>query len=172
MNVLVTYHTKTSTTKEFAEHIANSLYQRGLNVECLPMSGVISLSNYDAYILGAPINGMQWTPEATNFVNIHLNELRSKPFASFFTSYLIDNCRPTFQKAIKESLKKATHDLPLLAEGYFKGRIDKPFPAPLRLLFGAKKDMPLDRRDWQLVDSFVDEVFNGLQTARVSSSTL
>ncbi len=165
MNVLITYYTKTNTTKEICEYIGEKLTSRGNNVTIISIEQILSselgmnmLDSYDEIIIGAPINGMNWAPDAKTFVDKNMSVLMSKQIAIFFDAYLIDNSYGFWTKIIKKSLKKYEEALKPVAVGKFGGRVDKAFSGVPKLLFGSKKHTPLDRRDWVEIDRFVEKL--------------
>lgn len=151
--LLIAYYTKTNTTKEISEYIGQEL-KATFEVEILPLSEVKNLNDYEIIVIGAPINGMNWVPDAKTFVTEHLEQLKAKKVGLFYVSYLLDNGYGIWQKAIHGSLK--AYAPPLNATiGEFYGRVDKPFGGFPRLLFGSKKEASLDRRDYKQIDEYI-----------------
>jgi menaquinone-dependent protoporphyrinogen IX oxidase len=145
--VLIAYSTKTGTTKHAAEIISGIFNSNGFNVDVKNISDIDSISSYHGIIIGAPINGMMWHPDASKFVERHKNDLKGKPVAYFFMSYLIGVGRSFFNNRIKNSLNKASKIAKPLCIGMFKGKGEGELPAPARFIFGIKGAIPLDRTD-------------------------
>ncbi len=142
--VLITYVTKTNTTKEAAAEIRQMLEAQGFLSDVLPIAEVASLTDYQAVIIGAPINGMSWHPDAKAFVTRFQQELNAVPTSLFLVSYLLFTGCNFWKKIIRKSLDKVSALVKPVSVGMFGGRIDKVFPALPRFLFGVKKDAPID----------------------------
>ena len=66
-----------------AEAIGQTLVEKGLQVDVLPMQAVKDLSPYRAVVAGSAIRAQKWLPEAMQFIENHQSELSNKPFAAF-----------------------------------------------------------------------------------------
>ena len=84
--------------------------------------------------------------------------LKDKQVYLFYVSYLLDNCYKLWQKSIRKSLNKYKNLVNPIATGEFYGRVEKPFTGIPKLLFGCKKDVSLDRRNWEIIDQFVEKI--------------
>jgi menaquinone-dependent protoporphyrinogen oxidase len=155
--VLIAYISKTNTTKEIGEHIKVALQNEEVSVDVLSFDEVKNIEDYNAVIVGAPINGMMWLPEATEFVIVNKDYLSKVPAAYYFVSYLFKNGRKMWRKAIDKSLKKPISAVKPVAVGKFTGRVEKKFPRLFRWMFGIKKDLPLDLVDFKQADEFIAE---------------
>jgi menaquinone-dependent protoporphyrinogen oxidase len=58
--ILVTYASRTHTTKGIAEAIGNKLIKDSFQVEMLPMANVKDLTGYCAVVAGSAIQSAQW----------------------------------------------------------------------------------------------------------------
>ena len=154
-NILLTYYTKTNTTKEICEYIMDQLKDTGCDLSLQPMENVKNLENYDLVILGAPIHGMNWATEAKAFADANLALLKDKKVALFYNAYLLNNSRKMWQKPIHKSLNTYISSLNPIAVGEFNGRVDSPFKGIPKLIFGSRPNEPLDRRNWADIDQFV-----------------
>jgi len=154
-SVLITYYTKTNTTKDICQYIESKLSKANITIDVIPLNKIADISPYDTIIIGAPINGMNWVLEATEFVSAYSDILRTKEVAMFFTSYLINNCRPIWQRALRKTFNKYENSIGLIATGMFNGQIDSPFTGIPRLIFGNDPKQALDRRDYSQVDDFI-----------------
>ena len=154
-NILIAYATKTGTTEERAKEIAAVLAERGFRAETKPMGQVGSLAEWDGIVLGAPVNGMDWIPEAAAFVAARKAELDRSRVAVFFVSYLYSGGRPMWRKAIEKNLAKAASSSGAGATAVLGGRLSSPLPAFARFLFGKPKNSPLDARDGDAIRAWV-----------------
>ena len=62
--ILVAYVSKTGTTKEVAEEIGRILEEKGLEADVMEIPRVQGFEGYSGAVIGSPINGMRWLPEA------------------------------------------------------------------------------------------------------------
>ena len=145
--ILITYITKTYTTKDAAVEIAGVLEENGFETEIIPIADVIKIEDYDAVIIGAPINGMNWHPDAAAFVEKYRNELSRVPTAYYFMSYILFQGCNFWKKIILKSLDKVGKLVKPVKTGMFGGKLGKEFPAFARILFGVKKNSPIDLTD-------------------------
>lgn len=151
---LIAYFTKTGTTREIALEIESVLKASGTEIHTLPLSEVDGLEGYDAVIVGAPVNGMRWVPEASAFVAAFADALRARPAAVFAVSYMHGAARPGWNRAIEKSVRAAEAASGARASAVFSGRIGSPMPGFARLIFGLPGDLPLDRRDPESVKTW------------------
>lgn len=156
--ILITYATKTGTTKDAALEIGRVLVENGLKVDVLPITDINTLDGYSAVIIGAPINGMRWVPEAVQFVEAHQKELTNVITAYFLVSYLLIEGREFWKKKIRTSLDKINEKVKPVKIGMFGGKVSSTFPVPFRLLFGVKKDAPIDVQDLNTVRTWANEL--------------
>jgi menaquinone-dependent protoporphyrinogen oxidase len=81
--ILVTYASRTGWTVGVAEAIGKILSENGVQVDVLHVQEVKSLSAYNAVVAGSAIRSKAWLPEAVQFIRVHQNELKTRPFAAF-----------------------------------------------------------------------------------------
>lgn len=162
--ILICYYSRSHSTYEVCTTLEDILSTEHM-VTVKAMDSVTDVTSYDLIILGAPIHGMRWAEEADSFVKLFKKELQNKPLAFFYLSYLLDNSRSFFQKKLKRAFVPYEEIFNIVAKGYLYGKIAAPFPAPARLLFGARKSEPLDRRDWAKVDAFASSISLYLHTS-------
>ncbi|MFO7841373.1 MAG: flavodoxin domain-containing protein [Fidelibacterota bacterium] len=162
----IAYETVTNTTKEIAEEIGHIAGEKGIIPDVIPLSAVEGFDEYDALIIGAPVHGMRWKPEASEFVLKHNSTLKNIPVAYFLDAYMLNNSYKFWQKRIRNCLNKVSSIVKPLKTGMFGGRIPEPLPAPMRLIFGVKKDAPLDTRDWDRIRTWAEEVLKEIEQAK------
>ncbi len=156
--ILVAYATKTGTTKEISEAIGNTLQKHGLTVNVSEIDKVDSLDEYTGIVIGAPINGMKWIPEALKFVEDNMEKLKSTPCACFAVSYLIVDGREVWKNAIKSSMDQIKAKINPFSTYIFGGKVGSPFPAPFRVMFGIKKGAPLDVTNEHNVNKWAEDL--------------
>lgn len=159
----IAYITKTNTTKEIAEEIGKLAKAKDWDVKVLPLSSINSLNDFDAVLIGSPINGMQWLPQANEFVEKHQKRLSVIPTSYFLVSYLMNSGAKMWKKTIDKSLNKVIKLVEPFKIGKFDGRIEDEFPGFARLLFGVKKGTPLDLRNWDAIGNWTNEYMEELE---------
>lgn len=160
----IAYVTKTNTTKEIAEEIGKVAREKNWTVKVPPLTAVADLREYDAVLIGAPINGMQWLPEAVEFVEKHQKVLAERPTSYFLVSYLMNSGAKMWKKTIDKSLNKVSDIVAPMKIGKFDGRVEDEFGTIPRLLFGLKKGTPLDLRDWDQIREWASEYVAELES--------
>lgn len=156
--VLIAYATKTGSTKEVAQKIAEVLGARGITVELREASGSARLEPgaWDGVIVGAPINGMRWLDEATRFVEANKSALAATKTAYFLLSVALAG-KGAFASKVKSRLDPVSAVVQPVMKGFFGGVMSAEPPLILRLLFGLSKDTPKDARDWKAIEAWAKE---------------
>jgi [ribosomal protein S5]-alanine N-acetyltransferase len=152
--ILVGYVTKMGSTKETAEAIAKELSSRGFSAEARALAEAGDLGRYDGVVVGAPVIGMAWHPDALAFVRDHAAALSAKPVAYFLLSIAYGIGRESMKSAIPARLDPAKAIAAPVATACFGGVMKTDPPLPLRLAFGIKKGAPRDSRNWDEVKAF------------------
>jgi menaquinone-dependent protoporphyrinogen oxidase len=152
---LVAYATKTGTTAEVAVEIGKALEAAGWSVDIKKLAEVSGLGGYSAAVIGAPINGMSWLPEAKAFVAANAAALGAMPVACFYLSYIaFAGGRETWKRTIKKGMDGIAASIDARSLGAFGGRLPGPLPGFARFLFGTERGAPLDKRDWDAIRSW------------------
>lgn len=162
-SVLITYYSKTGSTKEVAEKLQQKLIEMGETVEVKAFTEVENLSNYHTVVIGAPINGFKWVPEAESFMKAHEAELTQKFVSTFCLSYLSHYPRPFFRKMIKNNYEKAARQFSPIQTAVFGGIGAQELPAFIRMIFGVPSHMPKDTRDWPTIEHYAENLGKALQ---------
>lgn len=163
--VLIAYISKAGSTKEIAEEIGKVLGESGIRTEIQDLLTLQDFGDYSAVVIGAPINGFRWLPEAEKFIEDHKDQLEKKQTAYFIVSYLLKTARASLRKKMGQTLEKAKSIVAPISEGYFGGRVDSNFPALFRLMFGVKKDAPMDVRNWDEIRAWAAKLATKLEKA-------
>jgi menaquinone-dependent protoporphyrinogen oxidase len=152
--LLVGYVTKTGSTREVAEAIAKELSGKGFSAEAKSLAEAGELSGYEGFVIGAPVNGMAWHPDALAFVRANKAALAAKSTAYYLLSIAYGIGRDSFRKSIPARLDPAAAIVAPVASAAFGGFMAQDPPLVLRLAFGIKKGSPRDSRNWDDVRSF------------------
>ena len=147
MKYLITYHSATGTTAAIAEELAQALRTRGLQVDLMPLEQANDLSGYSHVVVGAPINGMQWVPPAQEYLREHAEKLQDVELSIFAVSYVMPSGWKFWRRIVGRGIDSLATESGAVRSAIFRGRIDRPLPAPLRILFGIPAATPLDLRD-------------------------
>jgi menaquinone-dependent protoporphyrinogen oxidase len=123
--ILVTFATRTGSTRGVAEAIGKTLTEGGALVDVLPMQEVVDLSPYRAVVAGSAIQNKQWLPEAIQFVQAHRAELAHKPFVAFLVCMtLAMRNGETHRPFVAEFLAPVRALVRPVSEGLFAGVLD------------------------------------------------
>jgi menaquinone-dependent protoporphyrinogen oxidase len=163
--ILVTYASRAGSTAGVAEAIGQTLVEKGLQVDVLPMVEIKDLSPYRAVVAGSAIRGQKWLPEAMQFVNDHQSELSSKPFAAFMVCITLSMTNAgQYLEGLKSWMSPVRDLLHPISEGYFAGALDfskLPFSLNvlamrLVVLIGVWKKG--DHRDWNAIHAWAESL--------------
>jgi menaquinone-dependent protoporphyrinogen IX oxidase len=83
--ILVTYATKSGSTREIAECIGKELTALGAHADVLPIREVTDIASYSSVIVGGLLYRFGWHSEASQFVQTNKSVLKHKPTAIFIT---------------------------------------------------------------------------------------
>ncbi|MCD4714793.1 MAG: flavodoxin domain-containing protein [Clostridiales bacterium] len=156
-SILIAYVTKTGTTLHAAKIIAEVFELNGYTVEIKKIGDEIRLGDYFGIIIGAPINGMQWHPDAVSFITENQQILKEKAVAYYFMSYILNVGNSFWNKRIQTSLNKVKNIVKPENIGMFNGRVGSDFPAVARWIFGIKKGTPMNLTDDLEVKEWAEE---------------
>lgn len=156
--ILIATVSKTGTTDHAADLIADVFKAQGHEATHLSLESVRDFDEYDLIVVGAPINGMMWHPDAKKFIETRAEELRKKKVALYLMSYMLDAARNTWNKKIHNSLNQIGQLVTPISIGYFKGKIDAEMPGPARLIFGLPKGLPIDRTEDEVVQKWAESI--------------
>jgi menaquinone-dependent protoporphyrinogen oxidase len=170
--ILVAYATRTGSTGEVAEAIAEVMRDAQLSVEVARMKDIKKLGRYSAIVLGAPLYLGQMPGELHRFLSRFPNQLGAHPQWLFVLGPIEDKPEE-FSRAgdqTEKQLKKYAWVKPLEIK-ILGGRFDidhMPFPFSLarRLpAFPIKDVLPTDIRDWKDIRAWAAAIARQLQPA-------
>jgi len=157
--ILVAYATRTGSTAEVAEAIAQRLCMAGMEADVRPIADVRDVEAYAGVVLGSAVRYAAWLHEMHDFLAEHRARLAERPVA-FFTMHML--ALGDAPEAIAERAKytaKARELVQPLDEVFFEGKID---PARLslfdRLAVRLVKSPVGDRRDWNRINAWADDL--------------
>lgn len=166
LKIVIVHASHLGSTVEVAENMRNFLRKRGATVTVKPITSVTDINNYNAIIIGSPIQYDRWRPEAEHFVLDHQDVLKKLPVAYFFTCLVLSKKSPKAQQqAMKyaNKLKNLAPEVHPVSIGAFAGVLDyDKIPFFLRLLargifaiLGVQKG---DYRDWPAIYKWVKSI--------------
>lgn len=162
-NVLITYATCTGSTRDVAEAIAKTLQTKGLQTSVCPVGQVKNPATYDMVIIGSPLQGKQWLPEAMNFIRMHQTVLRQKRIATFLTCItLAMKNGESYRSNIMASLAPVHALVKPVSEGGFAGMLDVAkipsaadrFKFRMSVMMGVWQEG--DHRNWEQITAWAD----------------
>jgi menaquinone-dependent protoporphyrinogen oxidase len=174
--ILVTYSTRTGSTKGVSECIGKTLYDLGERVDVLPMQEIKDLSHYRAVIAGSAIQAGKWLPEAFDFIKNHRNDLNKKPFAAFLVCMTLAMPKgESYRETVSSWLDPVRNLVSPINVGLFKGTLDvKKIPSfsdrfkfRISVMFGIWKEA--DHRDWVSIQNWTENLKSHLD---ISTNTL
>ena len=163
--ILVTYASRTGTTKGVAEAIGNILMKDGFQVETLPMEDVKDLAGYCAVVAGSAIQSAQWLPEAFEFVRKNQAALQKLPVAMFSVCMtLAMKNGEKYRQAIQQWVEPVRYILKPVSEEIFKGKLEigriqsigQRIKFRISVLVGVWKEG--DQRDWNVIGTWAQSL--------------
>lgn len=160
--ILVTYASQSGATSGVAEALGKQLASNGTPVDVRQVKDVTDLRGYRAVVLGSPIHGGEWLPEAVKFVQDHQSELSRIPTAYFLVCMMAASKKPEDQKYIPQWLEPVRSLVKPVAEGHFAGALWlKRHPLfeslGLRIFLGYLKLKEGDYRNWEAIRSWAQK---------------
>ena len=171
-NVLVTYASRSGSTTEIAEKIAEVLRSKGENVTIQPVAGVTDLNPYNAVVLGSAVYMGHWMKEAVEFLETHEDALSTRPVWIFSSGPTgpgepVEQMHgwrfPEAQQAIADRIKP--HDTVL-----FHGKIDiQDLNFGEKIMIRALGAPTGDFRDWNAITAWAEGIVQVLRPLEVAT---
>jgi menaquinone-dependent protoporphyrinogen oxidase len=148
--VLVAYATALGTTAEIAQEIGRVLAaDSSAQVDVRPVGEITSVQGYDAVVIGSAIRDGRWLPEASSFLDKHLDALRRVPVAYFLACRTLIEDTPGHRREVAGYLDPIRSRLRPVSEGHFAGVFDhSKFPATMRFFMKLGRLPNGDFRNW------------------------
>jgi menaquinone-dependent protoporphyrinogen oxidase len=171
-NVLVTYGSRSGSTAEIANKIAEVLRTKGENVTVLPVANVTDLEPYNAVVLGSAVYVGHWMKEAVEFLEKYENALSTRPVWMFSSGPTgpgdpVERMHgwrfPEAQQAIADRIKPRDTVL-------FHGKIDiHDLNFGEKLMIRALGAPTGDFRDWNAITAWAESIAQVLHPLEVVS---
>jgi len=170
--ILVTYSTRTGSTKGVAEEIGKTIEGLGEEVDVLPMDAVGGLEGYKAVVAGSAIQSGRWLPEAMDFIRQYKSDLNARPFAAFLVCMTLAMPKgPQYRDTVSGWLQPVRDQVTPVREGLFKGVLDiRKIPSfsdrlkfRMSVMFGVWKEG--DHREWDYIRQWASETSGLLNMA-------
>lgn len=168
MRILVTYASRTGSTKGIAELIAEKLRDRGLSAEARDVDDVRDPENYNAYVIGSGVYMGHWMKEAKQFIIRNKSLLSGRPVWLFSSGPVGPNAKDSRGRDLKEvsgpteieELKTVARPLDhrVFFGALFGDRLEGAIGFTYRLMRHSKtiaESMPDgDYRDWKEIEAW------------------
>jgi menaquinone-dependent protoporphyrinogen oxidase len=149
--VLIAYASATGSTIDIAAEIGSTLGERGLSVDVRSLKENPPLDGYQAAVVGSPVHGGNWLPEAVEFVHANQSGLE-RTLAALFTVHLgHQGSDVANQKGRQAYLDRVRPLVPAVTEGYFTGCFDQRSVAMGAPAWIARLTPTMDFRDWDAI---------------------
>ena len=184
MKILVAYASRHGATQGIAEHIAETLTQRGMDVTLESVENVGPADRYDGFVIGSAAYLGGWLGEATAFVRRHHELLSGRPVWLFSsgptgTEPVDAHGRSQLEAAAPKEFAEFGRSIRPRGTRVFFGAYD-PDAAPdglaerfmagfMRIVPAARQGLPGgDFRDWADIGAWADDIARELQPAEVA----
>lgn len=156
--VLVTYATKFGSTREVVSSIVHELISAGLDAQGAEASGELQIDDYDAFVIGSPMYGGKWVPDAALFAALMADRMNGKPVALFSIGTLgvkNPNAARAEHEAFIGGLRKVAPKLNIVGDAAFNGYFERAnLPWYLRIVDRFAPTPEGDHRDWAAIQAW------------------
>jgi menaquinone-dependent protoporphyrinogen oxidase len=163
--VLIAYASATGSTIDIAAAIGSTLGERGFSVDVRPLKENPAFDGYQAALVGSPVHGGHWLPEAVEFVRASQSNLERLLVALFTVHLGYQGNDAAGQKGRQSYLDKVRPLVPAVIEGFFAGRFDQRSVAMGLPAWMARLTPTMDFRDWEAIRAWASDLASKLQPA-------
>jgi menaquinone-dependent protoporphyrinogen oxidase len=157
--ILVAYDSDCGSTGGVAVAIGETLFESGNSVDVRCVRNIKNLQEYDAVVIGSPIQYDKWLDDAREFVEANKEVLSKIPVAYFFTCLVLSRrTEKSLQEAMElaETVYNVVPEVEPLSIGQFAGLLDYSKISfvkkmLLRTVLLTKKVKEGDYRDWDAI---------------------
>lgn len=157
--VLIAYTSATGSTVDIAAAIGTTLGERGFAVDVRPIVDRPALAGYQAVLVGSPVHGAHWLPEAVDFVSANQADLNALPAALFTVHFFFRGKSEGAQKQRLAYLEQVRPLVPQADVVFFGGRFDQRTAAYGLPKWLARLTPTMDVRDWDAIRAWAQAVF-------------
>ncbi len=163
MQVLVISASKHGSTREIASAIAEVLREKDISVDLKQIDEPVSVTDYDAVVLGSAVYIGHWMPEALKFVEKNQQALFERPVWLFSSGPLgEDNGKAVDKKQIDKLMADTVaRDHKLFAGALFGEELGLKEKVAIKVVHAQYGDF----RDWDAIRAWARDIGEGLQIA-------
>jgi menaquinone-dependent protoporphyrinogen oxidase len=165
MKVLVAYGSKRGGTKGIAEQVRQTLLDRGLEVDEVPVEAVRSVAGYDAVVVGGALYAMRWPRSARRFVRRNARALSAMP-VWMFSSGPLDSSASEHEIAPVKQVRRLMGQVQARGHVTFGGRLSA--DAQGFLASQMAKKVAGDWRDSGQVERWASDIADVLTASRTA----
>lgn len=123
-NILIVYATRSGSTAEVAQAIAEEFKKKGAIVDVCNAKDTPTVKGYTAVVIGSSIRYGSWLPEAITYIKSNKEYLSNVPVAYFNCGIFIVQKDPQKQAEVEKYNNAAKAIVKPVAEASFAGKID------------------------------------------------
>ncbi len=170
MNVIELYASKSGSTREIAEFIADRIREQGISVEAQSVDSSPEPGKYDAVVIGSAVYMGHWVKEAVEFVQRNRTVLATRPVWLFSSGPLKPEAEivlndPELEPKEIAEIRSAIHprDHRIFSGALNPGRCGFMLRV-MRKLPAARAVLPEgDFRDWDAIETWAKSITRALK---------
>jgi menaquinone-dependent protoporphyrinogen oxidase len=159
-NILIVYATRSGSTAEVAQAIAEEFKKRGAIVDVHNAKDKPTVKGYTAVVVGSSIRFGSWLPEAIDWIKANKEYLSNVPVAFFNCGIFIVQEDPKKQAEVEKYNNSAKAIVTPVAEANFAGKIDMNklgfIDKNITKAIGVKDG---DKRDYATIRQWAQELY-------------
>jgi menaquinone-dependent protoporphyrinogen oxidase len=160
--VLVAYASRHGATADIADAIGEVVADTGLGVAVRTMGEVVTVSAYDALILGSAVYMDNWLPEAYDFIRRNLDDIVARP------TWLFSSGQVGTLPAVPFDAGSLVARTAAAGHHVFGGKLDRGgLSVGERFVARLLRVPARDDRDWAVVTAWATAIARSLQAVAV-----